>query len=472
MKTMNRNTILSLLARALALATLMTAAGCALETEIDPPAPEQITLVVEENGGTATKAASSGEKSFVMEIPGGEVIPVSITSDIPTRGEAINNSDNTLKAIWLWAYMAGDGSCYIDGNTLDNSGSVWETGHYWPSDRSLSFLACGTGAETLGFDPEVSYTSPGILNCSFDYEVAKGSGEYAGKDAEVQADILLGMTFDRNAEGGYVPVTMHHALSAVRFIVGNMPYGITLKSISFTNVYSKARCSASGELALLSYSWSNHGVKQSYSQSFDQFMVSGDDIGGKEQTFMLIPQEFTTDEAELEIGFNIQDRPYVLKKSLKSIIPDSRLEPDRRYTFRIGIPDEVDIEVEDDVAGNVKSNVKITNTGFGPGYVRMALVGNWVNSHGIIIAPWLESDGEFVGWNPDWVQRSDGFYYYKNVLLGGETAPAPFDKYTVTTKDHNGQTLYLSVMTQIVHPSSMTIWPSRPAEWVWPLSTP
>ena len=121
MKTMNRNTILSLLARALALATLMTAAGCALETEIDPPAPEQITLVVEENGGTATKADSSGEKSFVMEIPGGEVIPVSISSDVPTRGEAINNSDNTLKAIWLWAYMAGDGSCYIDGNTLDNS---------------------------------------------------------------------------------------------------------------------------------------------------------------------------------------------------------------------------------------------------------------------------------------------------------------------------------------------------------------
>ena len=148
---------------------------------------------------------------------------------------------------------------------------------------------------------------------------------------------------------------------------------------------------------------------------------------------------------------------------------DTKLEAHRRYTFRLGIPDEVDITVDDNVQDDyIKNNVVIQNTGFGPGYVRMALVGNWVNSNNIIVAPWLPEDGVFENWNPDWERRSDGFYYYKKLVYGGAIVPAPFDSYTITTVHHSGQTLLLSVMTQILHQSvidndtSNTIWPCHP----------
>ena len=96
------------------------------------------------------------------------------------------------------------------------------------------------------------------------------------------------------------------------------------------------------------------------------------------------------------------------------------------------------------------------------------MVGNWVNSNNIIVAPWLPEDGVFENWNPDWERRSDGFYYYKKLVYGGAIVPSPFDSYTITTALHSGQTLLLSVMTQILHQSvidndtSNTIWPCHP----------
>lgn len=473
MKRMKKYKILPFWALVAALPAIFSLAGCVSELGSEVPAPELITLQVEEGGSIICKSGDSFENtSFEIELPNSEIIPVSISRSVPTRAAVVDTLLNPLKELWLWAKLTDDGSDYISGHDLDPEGKYWATGHYWPKDRSLSFLACSSSASGLGFSPDIAMSAGGELSCSFDYTVAKGSGEYDGRDAEVQADILLGMTFNRNAEGKEVPVKLHHALSAVRFVVGSMPYGITLKSIGFSNLYSKATCTVNGELAALNFDWSAHSEKVSYSQSFNQFMNMGENIGGSQHTFVLIPQEFSTDDAQLEIGFTIKGRPYVLKKSLNSILSGSKLDPDHIYTFRIGIPDEIDIKVDDDVAGNVKSNIRITNTGFGPGYIRMALVGNWVNSHGIIIAPWLPEDGEFEGWNPAWEQRSDGFYYYKNVALGGETVPAPFYKYTLTTKDHDGQTLYLSVMTQIIHASCYNIWPNRPSEWKWPISTP
>lgn len=473
MKTMYKHRTLPLKGLAATFAAILMAAGCARELVLEAPTPDQITLRVEENSSTPTKSVESSEEgSFELVLPGNISIPVTIEKDIPTRSTPVNGGN--LANLWLWANLCDDGNSYIEGHDLSKSGAIWQTGHFWPGTRALSFLAVASSAANLAIDPLVTADASGQLNCEFDYEVLNGIGELAGKDAQAQEDILLGMSFNQTNPGANnsTPMTIHHALSAIRFVVGNIPYGITLKSISFSNVYGKASCSVSGEGSALTFTWSGHDVLSTYTQSYNQFMNKGDNIGGDAQTFILIPQEFATDDAQLEIGFNIQDRYYLLKKSLKSILSSGRFEADRRYTFTLGIPDEVDVSVEDDVAGNVKSNIQITNTGFGPGYIRMALVGNWVNSHDVIIAPWMPSDGEFEDWNPDWERRSDGFYYYKYIVLGGATVPAPFKKYTITTKDHDGHKLYLSVMTQIVHPSSMTIWPSRPDSWIWPITTP
>ena len=448
-------------------AATLLAAGCVREAFVDSPDLGHIALIVQDDD-LLTKGSSEKEiGSFELEFPGSQSMTVSIIEDLPTRSAPIQTSENPLSKLYLWAKLTDNGASYIEAERLDGSGPTWKTGHFWPNSRSLSFLACSTSGAELGFSPVIS-TSGVQLETSFDYTVKKGSGEYTGRDAEVQDDILLGMAFDRSS-GSDVPITMRHALSAIRFVVGKMPYGITLRSITLTGVYGSGHCTVSGQASAISFNWSGLSNSCDYSQRYDQFMKEGDPIGGKEKTFMIIPQGFDAEDAQLEISFTIESRPYVLKKSLKSIMGDTKFEAHRRYTFRLGIPDEVDITVDDNVQDDyIKNNVVIQNTGFGPGYVRMALVGNWVNSNNIIVAPWVPEDGVFENWNPDWERRSDGFYYYKKLVLGGAFVPSPFDSYTITTVHHSGQTLLLSVMTQIIHQSVIdndkanTIWPCHP----------
>lgn len=461
------NTLKKLPLKALAstLLVILTMAGCVREAFVDAPDPGYINLLVQDDE-LYTKGSSENEiGSFELELPDNQSMTVSIIEDLPTRSAPIQNSD--LSKLYLWAKLTDNGDSYIEADRLTGSGTTWKTNRFWPNGRSLSFLACSCGGAELGFSPAIS-TSGAQLETSFDYTVKKGSGEYTGRDAEVQDDILLGMAFDRSS-GTDVPIKMHHALSAIRFVVGKMPNGITLKSITLAGLYGSGRCTVSGQESAISFNWSDLTNTSDYSQSYDQYMKEGEPIGGNEKTFMLIPQGFITEDAQLEISFTIETRPYVLKKSLKSIMGDTKFEAHKRYTFRLGIPDEVDITVDDNVQdGYIKNNVVIQNTGFGPGYVRMALVGNWVNSNNIIVAPWLPDDGVFENWNPDWERRSDGFYYYKKLVYGGAIVPSPFDSYTITTVHHSGQTLLLSVMTQILHQSvidndtSNTIWPCHP----------
>ena len=463
------NTLKKLPLKALAstLLVILTMAGCVREAFVNAPDLGHIALIVQEDE-LYTKGTSEKEiGSFELEFPGSQSMTVSIIEDLPTRSAPIQTVDNPLTGLYLWAKLTDNGNSYIEAEKLTGSGATWQTGHFWPNTRSLSFLACSSSNGELDFSPVIS-ASGSQLETSFDYTVKKGSGDYTGRDAEVQNDILLGMTFDRS-EGSSVPITMRHALSAVRFVVGKMPNGITLKSITLSGLYGSGRCTVSGQESAISFNWSDLANTSNYSQSYDQYMKEGDPIGGNEKTFMLIPQGFITEDAQLEISFTIETRPYVLKKSLKSIMGDTKLEAHKRYTFRLGIPDEVDITVDDNVQDDyIKNNVVIQNTGFGPGYVRMALVGNWVNSNNIIVAPWVPEDGVFENWNPDWERRSDGFYYYKKLVYGGAIVPSPFDSYTITTVLHSGQTLLLSVMTQIIHRSVIdndtanTIWPCHP----------
>ena len=460
------NTLKKLPLKALAstLLVILTMAGCVREAFVDAPDLGHIALIVQDDD-LLTKGSSENEiGSFELELPDNQSMTVSIIEDIPTRSTPIHNTDNPLSKLYLWAKL-DNGDSYIEAERLDGSGTTWKTNHFWPNTRSLSFLACSTSGAELGFSPVIN-TNGAQLETSFDYTVKKGSGEYTGRDAEVQDDLLFGMAFDRSA-GSNVPITMRHALSAIRFVVGKMPYGIKLGSIALTNICESGHCTVSGQESAISFNWSGLSNPCDYSQRFDQAMIEGDEIGGKEKTFMIIPQGFITEDAELEISFTIETRSYVLKKSLKSIMGDTKFEAHKRYTFRLGIPDEVDITVDDNVQdGYIKNNVVIQNTGFGPGYVRMALVGNWVNSNNIIVAPWVPEDGVFENWNPDWERRSDGFYYYTKLVLGGAFVPSPFDSYTITTVHHSGQTLLLSVMTQIIHQSVIdndtTIWPCHP----------
>lgn len=104
-------------------------------------------------------------------------------------------------------------------------------------------------------------------------------------------------------------------------------------------------------------------------------------------------------------------------------------------------PVEVDtkiVENEDFSTTHIKKSIAVLNNPGAnhiPVYVRVAIVGYWVDSSGNIVAPWNGS----VAYNQtNWERGSDGYYYYKgelavgvtteNLLASGETISQPTNK--------------------------------------------
>lgn len=83
-------------------------------------------------------------------------------------------------------------------------------------------------------------------------------------------------------------------------------------------------------------------------------------------------------------------------------------------------PVEVDTKIIEDISAGSKSSIKVQNIQADnhiPAYVRVAVVGHWVDAQGNIVAEW-----KLGGYNTaSWTQGNDGFYYYNSVLNVGVT---------------------------------------------------
>lgn len=110
-------------------------------------------------------------------------------------------------------------------------------------------------------------------------------------------------------------------------------------------------------------------------------------------------------------------------------------------------PTQVKTEIEEDFDGKIKSSIVIKNDAKSiKVYIRVALVGNWVNKDGQITRPW---DGTFT-LGENWVKSTtDGYYYYtKPVEAGDSTTDLLGSSIEATTE--NGETLVITVIHQAV----------------------
>ena len=118
-------------------------------------------------------------------------------------------------------------------------------------------------------------------------------------------------------------------------------------------------------------------------------------------------------------------------------------------------PSSVDVEIEEEFDGTEKTNINVTNTGDIDVYVRVKLVTYRV----------MESDGkdERIGGTAtspaftlgtDWVQGSDGFYYYTKLVAPGQSPSAPLaDSITlVTYTDADGGRQAIDVIAEAIQP--------------------
>lgn len=76
-------------------------------------------------------------------------------------------------------------------------------------------------------------------------------------------------------------------------------------------------------------------------------------------------------------------------------------------------PSKVEITVDDKIEDGTKKDVTIYNSSNIPVYIRVAVVANWCDEDGNIVAPWNDHTGLKRALDVDWVYN-EGYYYYTN----------------------------------------------------------
>lgn len=87
-------------------------------------------------------------------------------------------------------------------------------------------------------------------------------------------------------------------------------------------------------------------------------------------------------------------------------------------------PTQVKTQVNETFTNNVKSNVKIQNTGTIDGWIRAKVVITWQDANGNVYSQLPEAGKDYtIAYNStDWLKGSDGFWYYPTpVAPNGET---------------------------------------------------
>ena len=330
-----------------------------------------------------------------------------------------------------------------------------------------------------------SYSTPGAANTT--------------TAAETQTDIVFATaTLNEKSDSPY-GILFYHPFCGVKFKIGNLPAGVAITGVSLSGVYAKGDCvitpyygntaaydkdnsnkkddnTVQGSKSMDCVAWSNFGpetgstfgqtfTSSDYNPTLDTSKFPSDfaDAGTNtkpnqnqlntttlSKTFNLIPQTFT-DSHKLTMTISLTYNGVAMQRSTE--LTTVTWLAGSLYTYTISATDEIDVTVTDEVNGNVKSNVVITNTGNMPEYIRAAIVGCWCDDDGNIVAPWSASQGTFDGLanSTYWHTGSDGYYYYKDPVPAGAATPtALFTTYTAPDAPEEGAHLEITITAQAV----------------------
>lgn len=374
----------------------------------------------------------------------------------------------------------------------------------WPGEDNILFFMAApadltkASDETLGYSNLTLDAADGKI--SFDYTspalaAAGESGILTLEDASKLQDLLFTCKDVTKSEyrGAGSTILFYHTLAGVKFKSGNAVREGTTKqssgreiakitnitSVKFTNIRTSGHCeltpdqsysntdsnaSASVPKSSAAAVWTNidgtadfainvRGVVNNEGQFAESTGFEGsNELGQKnlnssnfDQTFMFVPQE-TGVEGDCILTIEYEIGPHKFSKMVN--FGKRKWEAGKLYTYTLSA-NHVAVSIVDDLVANsagvenqVKKNVRIKNTGNIDEYMRIAIVGNWYDSHSYntdghdqIVCAWDPEDleqGEFVGWNDLWIKGDDGFYYYKYKVAAQQYIDVPpFVSYTV-----------------------------------------
>ena len=213
-----------------------------------------------------------------------------LTRSVPIKDDNMYNSFGVSAYSYTGSWNENKTPNYFYNAAASKSGSGYNLSstYYWPGTTyKMKFFAYAPkdngryvlSGSTHSGSPTISVTIPGSVDEQKDLLVAK-------------TDELAGNT------NTAVPLTFHHALTAIRFVCGDDMQGGTVKSVSLKNVCSK------GIYNMGTQSWSNVDTPVTFSQILDKSTTgtANEALTSDAQTFMMVPQTLP-DGAQLEVVF-------------------------------------------------------------------------------------------------------------------------------------------------------------------------
>lgn len=442
------------------------------DAAIEAPGEGLISFTLGQAETITTKSSLGEGPTFLLTSPSGACLPVvcettmmenSIFGDELTKGQHFNNAeefkDETF-GVYGW-YPSGDAVYTAESVTRSSTGIWWPANKKpWDMKTSLTFEAyypkeCSarTFTNLSGKKLDFSYTLPAAGGDQADLMFAYYSGSGSDNTLGAGSTVLPGTA----------KMTFTHALTCVRFKIGTMVDVLKIKSIELKNVYASGSCTVSTENAP-AYVWTPGTANKTVSTTKD-FALPETTLQLKDDpdyTFLLIPQDLAVNPVTLTIVITAESGDHTLSVVLDGTQTRSKgtgteWEAGVVNTYVLGYDGEkVTVAVDDDVDGLVKKNLAISNTGTSDAYIRAAIVGNWVDASGFIVADWDETQGTFADFpGTNWV-KVGAYYYYQNPVDKAVDDSTPteitdklFSTYTApSTVPVEGATLNISIIVQ------------------------
>ena len=370
--------------------------------------------------------------------------------------------------------------------------------------------------------------------------------------ASTQQDILFTsklLTRDDYVNEKNNSVLFYHALAGIRFKCGNTVEGsdgkpvkdeyVTVTKIAVTGIYNTGKCTVSPQFDADGYvcgdsntsgktpkskdvvSWPTADLGTSGTPSYeldgtittaaegqfpDSFYGKDGNLGDVNfnnstfsNTFFFIPQTTPTG-ALVTITYNIKKSNGTESHTKTVAFNNITWQPGVLYTYKLTVR-ELGVYITDDMgevgsAHATKSGVAITNSLNTNEFIRVAVIGNWIDSHvsttfagtpGHVLVnhAWdaagdgsttIHDNDNPVSFNTTyWTKGTDGFWYYKYPVKGGVTIPVArtiFESYTVQqTAAKEGSHLEMTLAVQAIDADKLgtASWPTAwgaPSGWL------
>ena len=395
----------------------------------------EAVLEDEEPGLRIPVGTDNEGKSYFLKETVEDLNPkATVTRGAPAYTENVGKLYSTM-GVYTFSNNLGDATfTVVDEAMTENpsGGKGWRYRHHyngeynpWVNESTVADFYLRMPASQNGISGNYTYDSGTI---AFDYdasELQNGTG---------LQDILFGFTsISKSQHDGYLPkgapVMMYHALTGVKFRVGNNNKSTTktiIRSVEFSGLKDAGHCviTPSGNGTVV---WSQTKVKHgSCILNFKDFAYDETSTGdntidyvkptegdapfgdswyaGKtgipndtnkasdhnlneedgSLTFWFVPQAMT-DDVVLKVTFCVKTPDtsgdegggmitHTISFGEKLAGVEWKAGELRTYTLE---PEDVDVDIFDAMTGYVKNNLHVTNTGNVDEYVRMMLMGNW-----------------------------------------------------------------------------------------------